>query len=311
MVHRNFKNKNDYDFFITLLLWIILYSIWESSANARPLTINEKNESRTQIKLAKQYLKKYGYLREEGETKEDFHEALRKLQNDFGLIANDSLNDETLSLMNRPRCGNPSQPADEKRRKRFVPHKPKWDRRTLTWKLSDPFKLLASYDMFTARNTMHRAFDDWSVATRRALRFVEVRNSNETTDLEIFFALGNHNDTLDFDGPNGAVAHGFYPTDGNLHFDAAEKWTLNMPEGVNLYQTAVHEIGHLLGLEHSTDYRAVMFPINRSYDPQFQLSDDDIRGIRYLYNPWIWSYYIDQYYVRGPSEANEQSPRKK
>ncbi len=35
---------------------------------------------------------------------------------------------------------------------------------------------------------------------------------------------------------DGIVAHGFYPTDGNLHFDADERWTLNMDGGVNLYQ---------------------------------------------------------------------------
>lgn len=82
---------------------------------------------------------------------------------------------------------------------------------------------------------------------------------NETTDLDIFFALGAHNDSLPFDGTSelwtwilsgnkdlgapfsdGIVAHGFYPTDGNLHFDAAEKWTLNMPEGINLYQVPLH-----------------------------------------------------------------------
>ena len=35
---------------------------------------------------------------------------------------------------------------------------------------------------------------------------------------------------------DGVVAHGFYPTDGKLHFDASERWTLNMRYGVNLYQ---------------------------------------------------------------------------
>lgn len=55
-----------------------------------------------------------------------------------------------------------------------------------------------------------------------------------------------------------------------------------------ILQTAVHEIGHLLGLQHSSDNRAVMYPINRPYDPNYALSDDDVRGIRYLYTPWAW-----------------------
>lgn len=41
----------------------------------------------------------------------------------------------------------------------------------------------------------------------------------------------------------GIVAHAFYPTLGILHFDADENWTLNQSRGINLFQTAVHEIG--------------------------------------------------------------------
>lgn len=37
---------------------------------------------------------------------------------------------------------------------------------------------------------------------------------------------------------DGIVAHAFYPTEGKLHFDADEKWTLNRRDGVNLYQVS-------------------------------------------------------------------------
>ena len=51
---------------------------------------------------------------------------------------------------------------------------------------------------------------------------------------------------MPFDGPGGIVAHAFYPTIGILHFDADENWTLNQGTGINLFQTAVHEIGNFI-----------------------------------------------------------------
>ncbi|KHJ43948.1 peptidoglycan binding domain protein, partial [Trichuris suis] len=229
------------------------------------------------------YLEKYKYIdsaKSLSYDKEALSRALRRFQHDAGLNPDGILNLETFRMMLQPRCGNPSF-SSVGRRKRFVPHGAKWLKRTLTWKLDDPHNLLGKYEKSIVRTTLHRAFNDWSSASKRALRFSEHENGDGKANFNIFFARGDHNDSLPFDGRAGIVAHGFYPTNGNLHFDADEQWTLYMADGINLYQTAMHEIGHLLGLEHSNDYNAVMFPINRPYDPLFKLGDDDIRGIRY------------------------------
>ena len=72
--------------------------------------------------------------------------------------------------------------------------------------------------------------------------------------------------------------------DGDIHFDDEEHWTLNKPrEGTNFFWTAVHEIGHAIGVEHSTYYDAVMYPYYTGYKPNLKLHEDDIMAIQAKY----------------------------
>lgn len=54
--------------------------------------------------------------------------------------------------------------------------------------------------------------------------------------------------------------------------------------GTDLLQVAAHEFGHVLGLQHSLEPGAVMSPFYSDTYP-LQLSEDDKRGIQYLYGP--------------------------
>ena len=82
-----------------------------------------------------------------------------------------------------------------------------------------------------------------------------------------------------FDGLNNVLAHAYYPVDGgDIHFDDDENWTTD-----ELLPTAVHEIGHSLGLKHSNVQGSIMAPLKTSIHNSGRLSDDDVNGIRSIY----------------------------
>lgn len=57
-----------------------------------------------------------------------------------------------------------------------------------------------------------------------------------------------------------------------------------MVSGINFLYVATHELGHSLGLSHSSDPDAVMYPTySKEESKNFKLSQDDINGIQKLY----------------------------
>jgi hypothetical protein len=71
---------------------------------------------------------------------------------------------------------------------------------------------------------------------------------------------------------------------GDIHFDDDEIWTINGEQDTTDYTwTALHEIGHALGLRHSREQDAVMWPWFTGYKPDTRLTQDDISGIQAIY----------------------------
>lgn len=108
----------------------------------------------------------------------------------------------------------------------------------------------------------------------------------------------NRRDSLDFtfrtlDGPGGVLARGYFPDDvnsariaGDVQFDSSERWEVGNRLGgaaIDLVLTAVHEIGHTLGLEHSRAAGSVMADSISPNQTFTGLSASDVRSIQSLY----------------------------
>ncbi|KAM4700396.1 stromelysin-1-like [Discoglossus pictus] len=204
-------------------------------------------------------------------------EKIKAMQDFFGLNVTGKIDEETMNTIQKPRCGVP----DVQRFSHFD-GQPKWQKTTLTYRILNytPDMPAAEVDYAIAR-----AFKLWSDVT--PLNFVKVNSGD--ADIMISFGSRSHGDFFPFDGPYGVLAHAFAPggdIGGDAHFDEEETWTLGS-KGTNLFLVAAHEFGHALGLEHSRNSRALMYPtvsLDVKVDSaQYKLSADDVAGVQALY----------------------------
>ena len=125
-----------------------------------------------------------------------------------------------------------------------------------------------------------RAFKVWSDIT--PLNFIYKKEGK--VHIDIRFVVSEHGDGDPFDGPGNTLAHAYFPQyGGDAHFDDEEFWTVDSYSGTNLFQVAAHELGHSLGLGHSSVRESLMAPFYQRYKPNFVLHKDDILGIQALY----------------------------
>uniref|UniRef100_UPI00398F6444 collagenase 3-like n=1 Tax=Pristiophorus japonicus TaxID=55135 RepID=UPI00398F6444 len=181
----------------------------------------------------------------------------------------------------RPQCG----VVDPKKFK-ILPGEKTFAQKDLTYRVN---QYTSDLSEAIVDDVLKQAFKIWSDVT--PLTFTK---SESMADIEITFVSGAHGDGAPFDGRSGTLAHAFGPgpgLGGDAHFDEAETWTTDST-GINLFLVAAHEFGHSLGLGHSNDENALMFPFYTFVDTNgYTLPNDDVQGIQSLYGvlekpPW-------------------------
>jgi hypothetical protein len=103
----------------------------------------------------------------------------------------------------------------------------------------------------TAQAVIQSAFNAWQLASG----FFQFSFVPPNTGEDIRVIFGGSAVDQRFGTPGGVLASAGYPQSGNLQFDSSETWTVNL-----LLTTAIHEIGHLLGLSHSNAPGGTMNP---------------------------------------------------
>lgn len=244
----------------------------------------------------KKYLANLGYIDPNSiktliHRNDDFYDdtlesAIKKYQEFHNLKITGLLDEETVESLQRPRCGVADFHSRANLTTSFL--HTDTDMGSLytflgtKWPPSKRY-LTFSYPKNTRRDAnvpVAKALIKWMSVS--PFRFA-YRDDFGKVDIKISFERRDHGDGYPFDGPNGVLAHAFSPTDGRLHFDAEENWRSYVEKGAYDLQTiALHELGHILGLAHTPNPKALMYPY---FEPgeRKDLNEDDIRGIRALY----------------------------
>ncbi|XP_077260481.1 matrix metalloproteinase-18-like [Temnothorax americanus] len=273
----------------------------------RCVNVTEEN-----YELAFDYLQKYGYLTKDVDAvpAQRRYDVLRRAIEDFqkyyDLPGDGTLNDKTLEMMGKSRCG-----FRDILRHGTRASLSKWPKTHLTW----DFYLATESELSTAQT----AFDVWS--QHSALTF---ERSKLNPDIVISWRrlhYGNMNVEVNgpnctdkFDGPGGVLAHASLPMDerpgfvSKVHVDGDEPWHIfvsrNPSDKFSLHYTLTHEIGHSLGLLHNKRRTSTPAPPPPSPD---LCALDRVNAILIVenrmfisYRHYVWSFALDGRTYNGP-----------
>lgn len=236
------------------------------------------------------YLKHYGYMPTDaeaspkGKVAEETASALKAFQEFSNLSVDGVFGPETREAMSQDRCGFPDlvQSVD------YTVLGP-WTDRNIKYCFGAQSSQL---NVDVCKNAIRRALNTWA-NVGVGLTFTEVA-ANQSPEVFVEFRPAND---PDHSMVGGVVAHADFPPGFSvvvnglplpLHFDDQEhRWVDGaVANSFDIETVALHEMGHILGLAHSSVGGAVMYPFVSPNFLKRALADDDKQGIRNLYPVW-------------------------
>ncbi|XP_063161920.1 matrix metalloproteinase-27-like [Candoia aspera] len=283
-------------------------------------TFSEKRSEEHNEQLAQAYINQFYEPKDDPRQRGwkisnlSFVDKIKEMQDFFRLNVTGKIDAQTLEVMQQPRCGVPDIGQ-------YVLALPGWGKTKLTYRIVNYTPDMSRADVDAS---IKKAFEVWSSVS--PLTFIRIHRGRADIMIEFATRVHGHcprkfDGPLKVLGH--AFPPGHYLR-GNIHFDEDETWipslheqrrSRNYPDApaedvmtpvlekvpklhssavpfpystikFNLYLVAAHEIGHVLGLAHSDDPGALMFPNYKPIDPaDSPLSQDDINAIQAIYGP--------------------------